>query len=323
MPFLPTTKYRCFYLLALFMALVNSSNLQYGSRTYGSWMSVSASSTTLTEPLASFELVLSGFLTPIKSKRCHHCLARGLRQVRFLFRFIGLHDDGAGGYQCVKVGIESGVVAQGVFEFADAGLGDLISGFVCPRGLISGIRIASSVARRPTMFIDGQSMFSENSRIIDVLFPMLDIDVNVRSIGILPPKALSSETKGRHHLVCDNGVFNGMGLRAVQKDGAADDVGLEWAMTLGDPGVLALLAHRGSRGCPTKSSSPAFGCWVGREPFPRYSSLSFVGFLQSSGLLYGVFELAVFSLVMDIAQFAGEEWPGTKESGAEPMSQFW
>ena len=37
----------------------------------------------------------------------------------------------------------------------------------------------------------------------------------------------------------------------------------------------------------------------------------------------GYRRLVVFSLVMDIAQFAGEEWPGTKESGAEPMSQAW
>lgn len=65
-----------------------------------------------------------------------------------------------------------------------------------------------------------------------------------------------SESQDWHsHLVCDNGVFNGMGLCAVQKEGAADDVGLEWAMTLGDSMVPAQRAHRGSRGCPTKSSS--------------------------------------------------------------------
>ena len=66
----------------------------------------------------------------------------------------------------------------------------------------------------------------------------------------------SSESRDWHsHLVCDNGVFNGMRLCAVQKDGTADDVGLEWAMTLGGPMVPAQPAHRGSRGCPTKSSS--------------------------------------------------------------------
>jgi hypothetical protein len=36
------------------------------------------------------------------------------------------------------------------------------------------------------------------------------------------------------HLVCDNGALDGMRLCAVQKDGPPDDVGVEWAMTLGE-----------------------------------------------------------------------------------------
>jgi hypothetical protein len=36
------------------------------------------------------------------------------------------------------------------------------------------------------------------------------------------------------HLVCDNGGIDGMRLCAVQKDGPPDDVGVEWAMTLGE-----------------------------------------------------------------------------------------
>jgi hypothetical protein len=45
----------------------------------------------------------------------------------------------------------------------------------------------------------------------------------------------SSESQDwNSHAVCDNGVVDGMRLCAVQKVDPPDDVGLEWAMTLGE-----------------------------------------------------------------------------------------
>jgi hypothetical protein len=56
----------------------------------------------------------------------------------------------------------------------------------------------------------------------------------------------SSESQDwNSHLVCDNGVIDGMRLCAVQKVDPPDDVGLEWAMTLGEVDGWLAPAHRG------------------------------------------------------------------------------
>lgn len=68
----------------------------------------------------------------------------------------------------------------------------------------------------------------------------------------------SSESQDwNSHPVCDNGVIDGMRLCAVQKVDPPDDVGLEWAMTLGEVDGLAgpCASGVGTRGSPTKSSS--------------------------------------------------------------------